>query len=52
MYSISGGRELGEGGIPVLVGVQKITPEWQSERLCPVGAVVARVKGKRHACGV
>lgn len=52
MYSISGGREPGVGGIPARAVYRKSLRSGSPNGVCPVGAAVARVKGTRHACGV
>lgn len=48
MYPQPKPRERGIGAIPSLEKIQKITPEWQTERLCSVDSVVSRVKGAHH----
>ncbi len=48
MYPQPQYREMGKGAIPSRGKIQKITPEWQTERLGSVDSVVARVKGKHH----
>lgn len=48
MYPQPKPRERGIGAIPSLEKIQKITPEWQTERLCSVDSVVSCVKGAHH----
>ena len=48
MLLLAGRRESGNGESPMPEGMQKITPEWQTEQFPSVDSAVARVKGKHH----